>query len=59
MFEHEISIQILIEIEIINHRLNVFLLRNIRITYNIYIYVARIMNTKPIITLKLKSEFHN
>lgn len=38
MFEHEISIQILIEIEIINHRLNVFLLRNIRITYNIYIY---------------------
>lgn len=39
MFEHEISIQILIEIEIINHRLNVFLLRNIRITYNIYIYI--------------------
>lgn len=38
MFEHEISIQILIEIEIINHHLNVFLLRNIRITYNIYIY---------------------
>lgn len=38
MFEREISIQILIEIEIINHRLNVFLLRNIRITYNIYIY---------------------
>lgn len=40
MFEREISIQILIEIEIINHRLNVFLLRNIRITYNIYIYIC-------------------
>lgn len=59
MFEHEISIQILIEIEIINHRLNAFLLRNIRITYNIYMYIVGIMNTKPIITLKLKSEFHN
>lgn len=59
MFEHEISIQILIEIEIINHRLNAFLLRNIRITYNIYMYIVGIMNTKPIIALKLKSEFHN